>query len=515
MLSSSKLSLTCSAVLILLGGFVLFAWGTDNIALIQIRPELVPMSVLVAIGFFLSGLGLIVLNVLFLRGVKIIGLLTLGLGGLTFLEFILSWNGVGGLWISLQASQVSPVPPISSMCFVLFGLAVLAMTMKQAPAKGTLIAGVLGAIIFALGSMGFFAHLVDMSPTEGMGRIMRMAVHSPGGFGVLAVGLIAFSWKNEQQKSIGSPHWLPVLVGVGVTMMTFGLWIHLDHQEQSFVATAFLIFGLFMASVLAVGAFFMQRERRLLEELHLSHQGLEREIHERKQVEEHLRISQEELRNLSHRLQSIREEEKSKIAREVHDELGQVLTVLKMDLACWDAEDSQDSKAFYEKIQVMGDRLDQTVQTVQRICMELRPKILEVFGLMEAIEWQTKEFQHRTGIQCDLVMDQARVELDSERSIACFRVLQEALTNVARHAKASHVCVNVIIENSWLLLKVKDNGEGIEDNKIYHSHSLGLIGIRERVHHFGGEVSIQGKRGEGTQLSVKIPYPQNEGLSVH
>ena len=111
MFSSSKLSLTCSAVLILLGGFVLFARGTDNIALIQIRPELVPMSVLVAIGFSLSGLGLIFLNFLFLREVKIIGLLTLGLGGLTLLEFILSWNGVGGLWISLQSSQVHPASP--------------------------------------------------------------------------------------------------------------------------------------------------------------------------------------------------------------------------------------------------------------------------------------------------------------------------------------------------------------------------------------------------------------------
>lgn len=487
---------------------MLFAWGTDNIALLQVRPELLPMSVLVAIGFFLSGLGLIFLNFLYLREAKIIGLLTFGLGGSTLLDFILSWNGVGGLWVSLQSSQVHPVPPLSSTGFVLFGLALLAMTIEQASAKGTLISGVFGAIMFALGAMGFFAHLVDLRPTEEMGRIMRMAVHSPGGFGFLAVGLIAFSWKNEQQKIIGSPRWLPVLIGTGVTTMTFGLWIHLDDQEQSFVATAFLIFGLFMASVLAVGAFFMQRERRLLEEIHLSHQGLEREIHERKQVEEHLRMSQKELRNLSHRLQTIQEDEKSKIAREVHDELGQVLTVLKMDLACLDAEESQASKAFHEKIQLMGDRLDQAVQTVQRICLELRPKILEVFGLLEAIEWQTKEFQHRTGIQCDLVMDQSRVELDSEHSIACFRVLQEALTNVARHAKASHVCVSVIMENSCLLLKVQDNGEGIEDNKIYNSHSLGLIGIRERVHHFGGDVSIKGTQGEGTQLSVKIPLPK-------
>ena len=122
---------------------------------------------------------------------------------------------------------------------------------------------------------------------------------------------------------------LPVLIGVGVMTITFGLWIHLDVKEQSLVATAVLVFGLLMASVLSVGVHFMQRERRLLEQIHLSHQGLEREINERKQIEEYLRISQQELRNLSHRLQTVREDEKTKIAREVHDELGQILTVLE------------------------------------------------------------------------------------------------------------------------------------------------------------------------------------------
>ena len=129
------------------------------------------------------------------------------------------------------------------------------------------------------------------------------------------------------------------------------LWVMdtLDIQEQPYISTAILIFGFLMALLLSVAVYFMQRERRWIDQIHLSHQGLEKEINERKLVEEHLRFSQEELRNLSHRLQSIREEEKSKIAREVHDELGQILTVLKMDLSCLQEEVLHDPRIFRKR----------------------------------------------------------------------------------------------------------------------------------------------------------------------
>lgn len=483
-------------MLILLGGFVLFAWATNNMALIQIRPTLVPMSINAALGFVFSGLGLTLLNALRAREAKVVGVLTLILGGLAVATFIVPWELFG---------PSSLMSPNAALCFSMSGIALLAVTNSRLTSKGTLISGVLGAFIFAFGSVALFAHLIDLSPTQGWGRIIRMAVHEPGGFGILAIGLIAFSWQNDKQKVIGSPQWLPVLVGVGVMTISLGLWIHLDVPKQSFIATAVLMFGFLMASLLSVAVYFMQRERRLLVQLHLSHQGLEKEIIERKQVEEHLRISRGELRGLSHRLQSIREEEKTKIAREVHDELGQVLTALKMDLSCLEDESSRDSKTFREKILSMGDLIDQTVHTVQRICLELRPKVLDIFGLAEAIEWQTKEFQDRTGIPCDLIMDKENVELDIERSLACYRVLQEALTNVVRHAEATHVEVRVVTVNGYVLLEVKDDGYGIEDHKVFNSHSLGLIGIRERVLLLDGEVSIRGRHGEGTLVSIKIP----------
>ena len=153
----------------------------------------------------------------------------------------------------------------------------------------------------------------------------------------------------------------------------------------------------------------------------------------------------------------------------------------------------------------MADQIDQTVGTVQRICLELRPKILDVFGLAEAIEWQTTEFQNRTGIQVQLVMDPGNVVVDSERAITCFRVLQEALTNVARHAEATHVRIQVGQENGFCHLDIYDNGKGIADHDVTNPHSLGLIGIRERVFHLEGEVAINGSPSEGTHISIKVP----------
>ncbi len=502
---SSKVSLICGTVSVLLGGFVLFAWITNNISLIQIRPSLVPMSFLTALGFAISGIGLVLLNRLSLEKARTLGIALLALSGLSFTTFLSPGAIVSTYFLLPEDLPWNSVSPSTALCFLLAGVAFLVVTDSRLLNKGTLIAGMLGALIFSLGSVGLFMNLMELNQQDGWSEWVRMAVHVPGGFGVLAIGLIAFSWRNEQRKVIGSPEWMPVLVGLGGIIMTVGLWIHTDGEDQAFLPTGVLVFGLLMALSLAMTVYFLQRERGLLEQLHHSHHGLEREIAERKQAEERLRNSRGELRNLNHRLQSIREEEKSKIAREVHDELGQVLTALKMDLSCLEEEVALDPKVFGEKILSMENLLDQTVETVQRICLELRPKILDVFGLSDAIEWQTKEFQRNTGISCELAIEQRDLSLDSERSITCFRVLQEALTNVARHAKATHVHIRIAKDEGNVQLEVIDNGEGIEEHQVFHSHSLGLIGIRERVHHVEGEVSITGKPGQGTRVSVNIP----------
>ncbi len=504
-MSRSIFSLICGVGLIALGGFTLFAWSTNQVSLIQIRSTLVPMSIPVSVGFVLSGLGLIALNSSRFRATQGVGILVLLLSALSLIEFPFSLNIFETSSSSTTHSLVSPIAPITVLCFLLTSLVFLGVTNPRTKTYATIISGILGTVIFALSALALFTHLMDLYRAEEWGNYLRMAVHVPGGFGLFAVGLIAFAWRNEQHKVIGVPQWLPILVGTGIMIMTLGLWIHLELPQQPLLKTSVLLFGFVMASLLSMAVFFLQRERKFLDQISFSHQGLKDEISNRKAIEAQLLHSQEELRNLSHRLQSIREEEKTKIAREVHDELGQALTVLKMDLSCLEKELFDRPGIVRETIHSMNDQIDQTVGSVQRICLELRPKILEVFGLAEAIEWQTTEFQRRTGIQVQFGMGSGNLLVDSERAVTCFRVLQESLTNVARHAEATHVRVHVERKNGFCHLDVHDNGKGIGDHDVANTHSLGLIGIRERVFHLGGEVRISGSPEDGTHIAIMVP----------
>lgn len=236
-------------------------------------------------------------------------------------------------------------------------------------------------------------------------------------------------------------------------------------------------------------------------------------MRKRLRFREELERSREQLRNLSRRLQSIREEDSKRIAREIHDELGQSLTALKMDLSWLAArfsEDLSDRRPLLEKIKAMSSLIDRTIQTVQKISSELRPGLLDDLGLIPAIEWQAQEFQRRTGIQCQLAIECETVDLDSERSTAVFRVFQEALTNVARHAQASQVSITLKKDPKQLELKVMDNGIGISEKAIQASDSLGLMGMRERLHPFGGELGIRGWPNKGTEVTVVLPLKKRK-----
>ncbi len=225
----------------------------------------------------------------------------------------------------------------------------------------------------------------------------------------------------------------------------------------------------------------------------------------RKQAEQELRNSREQLRNLSTYLQSAREEERTHIAREIHDELGQTLTALKMDLSWLGKHLPADCEPLREKTKTMVNFVDTTIQTVQRISAELRPGLLDNLGLAAAIEWQAKEFRDRTGIACEVTCLPDDIVIDRERSTAIFRIFQEALTNVARHAEATRIVIKMWQETHTLLLKVRDNGKGITREQILDPHSFGLIGMRERVHVWGGKVKIKGVSGKGTVVFISLP----------
>jgi PAS domain S-box-containing protein len=229
------------------------------------------------------------------------------------------------------------------------------------------------------------------------------------------------------------------------------------------------------------------------------------DITARKQAEERLRASHEELHNLTAHLESVREEERTSLAREMHDELGQMLTALKFDISWLAKRLPEDSRALLGKTEAMHKLVDNTIEKVQEISAELRPGVLDDLGLSAALEWQASEFENRTGISCEFSSDPEDIILSPDRSIAIFRVFQETLTNVARHAQATKVKVKLRKQDDKLVLRVEDNGKGIEKKQILNAESFGLIGMKERAQTLGGTVKITGSPGKGTKVLASIP----------
>ena len=229
------------------------------------------------------------------------------------------------------------------------------------------------------------------------------------------------------------------------------------------------------------------------------------DITERVRAQKELEKSKQEFANLAAHLQSVRENERANVAREIHDELGQALTALKMDLSWTSTKISGSDKKVILKIKSMMKLIDSVLQTVKKISSELRPGILDDLGLSAAIEWQTDEFRSRTGLKCSLNIHPEEIVLPESISIAVFRIFQETLTNIVRHAKASSVKIALTKDDDMLRLKIKDDGKGIQKRQIFSSKSFGLIGIRERAQFLGGEVQFEGIRNKGTTVNLTIP----------
>ncbi len=236
------------------------------------------------------------------------------------------------------------------------------------------------------------------------------------------------------------------------------------------------------------------------------------DLSEAKRAEQELRASGEQLRKLAARQVSVREEERTRIAREVHDELGQSLTAVKLDLAWLAARLPPRNVRMRERIGSTLKMADSIIQDVRRISTELRPGILDL-SLAAAVEWHVREFEARTGIYCKLrLLTQEMFE--PEASTALFRILQETLTNVARHAKATRVEVVKQKQQDRLVLRVHDNGCGFDAADPSLSGSLGLLGMRERAATLGGGVSISSAPGKGTTVTAWIPLPSAEGSAA-
>lgn len=228
-------------------------------------------------------------------------------------------------------------------------------------------------------------------------------------------------------------------------------------------------------------------------------------------AQENLRASEERLRVLSQGLQEAREEERAQIARDLHDELGQSLTALKLDVSWMSGKlvgsppSEPDLARMREGLHEMMLRLDETVHLVRRIATDLRPGVLDRLGLAAAVEWQAGEFQRRTGIRCELILDPLDGVLSPAVSTALFRICQEALTNIARHSKARYVTVHLRENSGVVEMSIHDDGVGIKETSTLDPQSIGILGMRERALLLGGSVSVSADPGEGTTVEVRIP----------
>jgi PAS domain S-box-containing protein len=235
-----------------------------------------------------------------------------------------------------------------------------------------------------------------------------------------------------------------------------------------------------------------------------------RDITEGKRAEDQIKATSEQLRALSASLQSAREEEGTRIAREIHDELGGALTSLKWDLESLDkviseSRDQSKLQVLREKIKSMLGLSETTISAVRRISSELRPCVLDDLGLAEAIEWQALQFEARTGITCNCDCSLENISLNEEQSTVAFRILQEALTNILRHAQATRVDIAMKEEPGVFVLTISDNGRGITEDDKSRLQSLGLLGMRERAHLIGAEIDVTGVEGQGTVVTLRVP----------
>lgn len=236
-----------------------------------------------------------------------------------------------------------------------------------------------------------------------------------------------------------------------------------------------------------------------------------RDITERKKAEEEINNSYRAIRKLTSHLQNAREEERIHIAREIHDELGQQLTVLKMDISWLNKKiKALDQPALVEKTEQVLQMLNDTVNSVRRISADLRPGLLDDLGLAAAIEWHLIEFGKRSGTKTDFITHETTVEIPQALGTGLFRIYQESITNIARHAEATEVIVELFIEENGIAMSITDNGKGFDVSSIGHKKTLGVLGMQERTVMMGGEFRIQRNHDKGMKVEVNVPLKQDD-----
>ena len=248
-----------------------------------------------------------------------------------------------------------------------------------------------------------------------------------------------------------------------------------------------------------------QRVRQRTARLSELNELLKQEIAERRKIEAALQDSHERLRHLSIHLQKIREDERTTLSRELHDEFGQALTGMKLDVSWIKRRLPENDGLILERLNSVLAALDRTIITVQQMSARLRPVALDDFGLRDAVELAVRDLTKRTNIVCRIVSEPYNIGLNDTVSTGAFRILQESLTNVVRHSRAQDVTISLKKKKGIFTMEISDNGKGITKKELVDPRSIGLTGMHERAHAMGGTLTIMGVRGKGTTVTLTVP----------
>lgn len=483
----------------LLGVVVLAGWAAGSISITRVLATGVAMVPATALAFVFSGLALVLAPIgvrpagrrrpaAWLAGACGVVVVAIGLG-----HFIALASGVGtgidGIWIfDLRHGTGLPSDEMAFMTavnFVLAGAYVLLAGRRDFSPISEGLALAIGLAAW-LGLARYIFGGVPLLPWAGM------AVHTSVAFLLVTVGLLCLRPErglvalllSDSAGGLAARRLLPAVL---VVPLVVG-WLRLQGQRAGWYGTEAGVALVALTNALLVGALVW------FTAVTLHRTDLRR------------RRAEGELRALALRLENIREQERTAVAREIHDVLAQELTCVKVDLV-WLAQQPSlvADRATAARIGQATAQTDAAIVTVQRIATGLRPEILDNLGLSAAIEWQTEDFGRRTGLACAAVVPRAELVKNREAATALFRVLQESLTNVARHAQAATVDVCLRTEDGYVVLTVRDDGRGITTAELQDPRSIGLVGMRERVDAFGGELQIKGSPEEGTSVTVRLP----------
>ena len=303
---------------------------------------------------------------------------------------------------------------------------------------------------------------------------------------------------------IAGTTWLMIISSVPssfIAMHASALYLLLMALVATIAATAYLQTNALRA--LGVQKLVTQRTAELKQVNHL----LIADIKARKRVEEALHISSTKLRKMVDHQESIKEEERKRIAREIHDDLGGVLTGIKANVSVSIERAVRAGQASDPLLLEAADQADMAIETVRRVISDLRPSVLDQLGVWAALEWHAEQIQERTGLQCICSISESagRIDLDPERSTMLFRVVQEALTNVVRHAGATQVKIGILHHKNVIIADIRDNGRGIDAQQLLDGEAWGILGMHERTRHFGGELKVSGTAGVGTAVLLRLP----------